>query len=120
VVASESVALDVLQFERLRDVQPGETVFIENKGVLHNREYRGDAEHTPCIFEFVYFARPDSILDDLSVYKARLRMGEQLAGKIVRDFPEHDKIPRRLYQEPLHRPYLYHAGSGRTREIGAP
>jgi len=84
VVASESVALDVLQFERLRDVQPGETVFIENN------EYRGDAEHTPCIFEFVYFARPDSILDDLSVYKARLRMGEQLAGKIVRDFPEHD------------------------------
>ena len=90
MVASESVALDVLQFERLRDVQPGETVFIENKGVLHNREYRGEATHTPCIFEFVYFARPDSILDDLSVYKARLRMGEQLAGKIVRDFPEHD------------------------------
>jgi len=90
MVASESVALDVLQFERLRDVQPGESVFIDISGVLHNREYRGDAEHTPCIFEFVYFARPDSILDDLSVYKARLRMGEQLAGKIVRDFPDHD------------------------------
>ncbi|MEJ2173164.1 MAG: amidophosphoribosyltransferase [Woeseiaceae bacterium] len=90
MVASESVALDVLQFSRLRDVQPGETVFIENSGKLHSRQPQGEVRHTPCIFEFVYFARPDSILDDLSVYKTRLRMGEQLAGKIVRDFPEHD------------------------------
>ena len=90
VVASESVALDVLQFSRLRDVMPGECVFIENSGTLHAREYRGDVRHTPCIFEYVYFARPDTILDNISVYKARLRMGEQLAGKIVRDFPEHD------------------------------
>jgi amidophosphoribosyltransferase len=90
IVASESVALDVLQFSRLRDVNPGECVFIENDGVLHSREHRGEVRHTPCIFEYVYFARPDSILDNLSVYKARLRMGEQLAGKIVRDFPDHD------------------------------
>lgn len=90
IVASESVALDVLQFSRLRDVSPGECVFIENNGTLHAGEYRGEARHTPCIFEYVYFARPVSILDNLSVYKARLRMGEQLAGKIVRDFPEHD------------------------------
>lgn len=90
MVASESVALDILRFKRLRDVRPGETVFIDTAGVLHSREQSGDVKHTPCIFEFVYFARPDSILDNLSVYKTRLRMGEQLAGKIVRDFPEHD------------------------------
>lgn len=90
MVASESVALDVLQFDRLRDLKPGETIYIENAGRLHSREHRGEVRHTPCIFEYVYFARPDSILDDISVYKARLRMGEQLAGKIVREFPDHD------------------------------
>jgi amidophosphoribosyltransferase len=90
IVASESVAMDILQFERMRDVQPGEAVFIENSGELHNREFAGEVRHTPCIFEYVYFARPDSIIDDLSVYKARLRMGEELAGKIVREFPDHD------------------------------
>ncbi len=90
MVASESVALDVLQYERVRDVQPGETMYIENDGTLHTHAYTGEARHTPCVFEYVYFARPDSILDNISVYKARLRMGEELAGKIVRDFPEHD------------------------------
>ena len=90
MVASESVALDVLQYERVRDLKPGETIYIENGGTLHSREHRGRIRHTPCIFEYVYFARPDSILDDISVYKARLRMGEELAGKIVREFPDHD------------------------------
>jgi amidophosphoribosyltransferase len=90
MVASESVALDALQFERVRDLQPGECLYIENNGVLNVRSYPGETKHTPCIFEYVYFARPDSILDDLSVYKTRLRMGEQLAGKVVRDFPDHD------------------------------
>lgn len=90
MVASESVALDVLQFERLRDVRPGETIYIDESGVLHSRDFDGETKHTPCIFEFVYFARPDSIIDNLSVYKARLRMGEQLAGQIVREWPDHD------------------------------
>jgi amidophosphoribosyltransferase len=90
MVASESVALDILRFRKLRDVRPGETIFIENSGVLHSREHKGPVRHAPCIFEFVYFARPDSIIDNLSVYKARLRMGEQLAGQIVREWPDHD------------------------------
>jgi amidophosphoribosyltransferase len=90
MVASESVALDVLQFSRVRDVRPGECIVIENDGTLQCHDYPGKVSHTPCIFEYVYFARPDSILDELSVYKARLRMGEQLAGKIVREFPDHD------------------------------
>jgi len=90
MVASESVALDVLQYSRVRDVRPGECIVIENNGTLLCHDYPGKVSHTPCIFEYVYFARPDSIMDELSVYKARLRMGEQLAGKIVREFPEHD------------------------------
>jgi len=90
MVASESVALDSLAFEKVRDLRPGEAVFIENNGVLHSRDYSGETSYSPCIFEFVYFARPDSIIDRLSVYKARLRMGEQLAGQIVREWPDHD------------------------------
>ena len=90
MVASESVALDVLQYSRVRDVRPGECIVVENDGTFHCNDYSGEVRHTPCIFEYVYFARPDSILDELSVYKTRLRMGEELAGKIVREFPDHD------------------------------
>ncbi len=90
MVASESVALDLLEFDRLRDVRPGEAIYIENEGVMHSREYDGETSYSPCIFEYVYFARPDSIIDDISVYKARLRMGAQLAGQIVREWPDHD------------------------------
>jgi|SRR5690606_22541958 len=90
MVASESVALDALGFELERDILPGEAVFIDKQGRLFNREYAGRVSYAPCIFEFVYFARPDSIIDNLSVYKARLRMGEKLAEKIRRERPDHD------------------------------
>ncbi|MDG1016535.1 MAG: amidophosphoribosyltransferase, partial [Woeseiaceae bacterium] len=90
MVASESVALDVTQFEIDRDVLPGETLFINNDGDLHQHNFIGQTSYSPCIFEFVYFARPDSVIDKLSVYKARLRMGEELAGQIVRKWPEND------------------------------
>ena len=90
MVASESVALDVTQFEIEKDILPGETIIIENNGRLSCHSYTGVNSYSPCIFEFVYFARPDSIIDKLSVYKARLRMGEELAGKIVREWPDND------------------------------
>ena len=90
MIASESVALDVLGFDLIRDIEPGEAVFIEESGVLHTKQCSETVDHCPCIFEYVYFARPDSIIDDISVYKARLRMGVKLAEKILRDWPDHD------------------------------
>ncbi|MFZ1390271.1 MAG: amidophosphoribosyltransferase [Dokdonella sp.] len=88
-VASESVAFDILGFRLLRDVAPGEGVLISPDGVLHTRQCAEPARHTPCIFEYVYLARPDSMIEDVSVYKARLRMGERLATKIQRLKPGH-------------------------------
>ncbi len=90
MIASESVALDVLGFELVRDIEPGEAVFIEKNGRLHSRRCADTKIHAPCIFEFVYFARPDSIMDKISVHKARLRMGEKLAEKILTLRPDHD------------------------------
>ena len=90
MVASESVALDALGFDLERDILPGEAVFIDTSGAVHSRESSELAGYSPCIFEYVYFARPDSIIDRLSVYKARLRMGERLAEKILRLRPDHD------------------------------
>jgi amidophosphoribosyltransferase len=90
MIASESVALDVLGFELIRDVEPGEAVFIEKSGTLHTKQCSGQVDHCPCIFEYVYFARPDSIIDRISVYKARLRMGEKLAAKVLREWPDND------------------------------
>ena len=90
IVASESAALEALDFDVDRDILPGEAVFIEQDGTLHSREYAGRASYSPCIFEYVYFARPDSIIDKLSVYKARMRMGDALAEKILRAWPDHD------------------------------
>jgi amidophosphoribosyltransferase len=90
MLASESVALDLAGFKLLRDVGPGEAVFIDEVGRFYSRQCVPATEHTPCIFEYVYFARPDSIIDNISVHKARLRMGELLAEKLRRVHPDHD------------------------------
>lgn len=90
MIASESVALDVLGFSLIRDLAPGEAVFITEDGKLFTRQCAQNPRLTPCIFEYVYLARSDSIMDGVSVYKARLRMGEKLAEKIRRERPDHD------------------------------
>jgi len=90
MVASESVALDALGFELIRDLSPGEAVFIDPAAQIYCRQCAASTGHAPCIFEYVYLARPDSIIDNVSVYKARLRMGEFLAEKILSNWPEHD------------------------------
>ncbi|WP_028669849.1 amidophosphoribosyltransferase [Saccharospirillum impatiens] len=90
MIASESVALDVLGYKLMRDVHPGEAVYIDPEGHLHTRQCADHPQLSPCMFEFVYFARPDSIIDGISVYKARLRMGDALADKISRDWPDND------------------------------
>lgn len=90
MIASESVALDVCGFQLIRDVEPGEAVVIDRDGNLHTRQCAEKPVYSPCIFEYVYFARPDSIIDDISVYKARMRMGDKLAEKIQREWSNHD------------------------------
>ncbi len=81
IVASESVALEVLGFERVSDVEAGEVIFIDNDRKVHRKKV-AEKKFTPCIFEHVYFARPDSIIDGISVYKSRLHMGKKLAKQV--------------------------------------
>jgi len=90
LVASESVALDALGFKFLRDIAPGEAVFIDFDGNIHFRQCAEHPSLNPCIFEYVYLARPDSVIDGVSVYETRLHMGEYLADKITREWPGHD------------------------------
>ncbi len=90
MIASESVALDSQGFTVERDVAPGEAVYVDVNGGLHTQLCTEPGEHTPCIFEHVYFARPDSLMDSISVYKARLRMGQRLAEKVQKLRPDHD------------------------------
>jgi amidophosphoribosyltransferase len=90
LVASESVALDTLGFKYLRDIAPGEALFIDLDGNFHNQQCAEKPELNPCIFEYVYFARPDSVIDGISVYETRLNMGEYLADKLKREWKDHD------------------------------
>src|SRR5882762_8467247 len=90
MLASESVALDALSFKFVRDIGPGEAVFIDEQGRLYSQQLVPTVRHTPCIFEYVYFARPDTKIDNVSVYRARMRMGDRLAEKILRERPHHD------------------------------
>jgi amidophosphoribosyltransferase len=90
MIASESCVLDVLGFTLIGDIDAGEAVYIDMENSLQRRRCSDEARLSPCIFEYVYLARPDSIIDGTSVYQARLRMGRQLAAKIKRQWPDHD------------------------------
>mmetsp|Transcript_58113 Transcript_58113/g.131680 ORF Transcript_58113/g.131680 Transcript_58113/m.131680 type:complete len:560 (+) Transcript_58113:71-1750(+) len=89
VMSSESVAIDALGVKLSRDVAPGEAVLVDLDGTVHSQQCCPTAKLMPCLFEYVYFARPDSIMDSVPVYESRLRMGEKLALKIMRERPNH-------------------------------
>ncbi len=90
MIVSENVALQSLEYEMIDDIHPGEAVFIENSGVVFRQQCHDSPQLCPCLFEYVYLARPDTIIDKVAVYKARLRMGESLAKKILQEWPDHD------------------------------
>ena len=87
--ASESIAMDMVGYELERYVRPGEVIIVEKNGVVHKHTAVSNTRHTPCLFEFVYFSRPDSIVDATPVYRTRLRMGEKLGRKIQREWGGH-------------------------------
>jgi amidophosphoribosyltransferase len=90
MIASESVALDALGYQLQDDIQPGEAVFISKAGKMFRKQCASHSIHAPCLFEYVYLARPDSIIDGISVHQLRTLMGEMLAKKILRLLPTHD------------------------------
>jgi amidophosphoribosyltransferase len=90
MVASESVALEGNGFELIRDVMPGEALFVDMQGQMHFQQCADKVSHNPCIFEFVYLARPDSVLDGISVYQARLNLGKTLAKRLVSTVPPNE------------------------------
>ncbi|SJN59949.1 amidophosphoribosyltransferase [Vibrio ruber] len=90
MVASESVALDAVGFEFMRDVAPGEAVYVTFEGELYTHQCADNPQLNPCIFEFVYFARPDSFIDQISVYSARVEMGKKLGERIQQDYADLD------------------------------
>ena len=92
IIASESVAITALGFKVERDIAPGEAIFIDSQGQMFTKQCAEAPEYRPCIFEYVYFARPDAIIDGISVYKARLKMGEKLAQKILTEWSEEHDI----------------------------
>lgn len=90
MVASESVALDILDFELVRDVEPGEGIYITEDGQFYACQCANHPQHYPCIFEYVYFARPDSLMNGISVYQSRILMGQKLGHKIAREWKDLD------------------------------
>ena len=90
MVVSETIALDALGYERVADLKPGEAIFIDSDQKVHHFQCVDHSEHVPCIFEYIYLARPDSVIDNISVYQARLAMGEKLAALILKEHLDHD------------------------------
>jgi amidophosphoribosyltransferase len=90
IVASESVAITALGYEIVRDILPGEAIFISASGHLFSRQCSEPTNYTPCIFEHVYFARPDSVIDGMSVYQSRLNQGQRLAERLLESWSDHD------------------------------
>ena len=90
IISSEDALYTPLGFEKLRDVEPGEAIYIDKNGTMFSQQCSDDPKRRPCIFEYVYFSRPDSKIDEISVYKSRMRMGTKLARQIKKIRPYHD------------------------------